>query len=123
LGIQKQLRLLFPLEVRDNSLGKLAQFLSNVAGAWDEANQEQRNKIAKTLFDQILVEDNKVVAVKPRPELEPFFKLNLECHSRDIASDPDGGRLCAFIISDGSLPGRHYLCSKASWQVAAFTTN
>jgi hypothetical protein len=61
-AIQKQLRLLFPLEVRDSSLGKLAQFLASVVGAWDEANQEQRNKIAKTLFEQILVENNKVVA-------------------------------------------------------------
>ena len=95
-GIQKQLRLLLPLEIRDNSLGKLAQFLSNVAGAWDEANQEQRNKVAKTLFEQILEEDNKVVAVKPRPELEPFFRLNLECHARDIASDPDGIRTVYF---------------------------
>jgi len=88
--IQKQLRLLSPIEVRDDHLGKLAQFLANVAEAWDEANQEQRNKLAKTLFEQILVENNKVVAVKPRPELEPFFKLSFECHSRDIASDPDG---------------------------------
>ena len=90
--IQKQLRLLSPMEVRDDHLGKLAQFLASVAEAWDEANQEQRNKLAKTLFEQILVENNKVVAVKPRPELEPFFKLSFECHSRDIASDPDGIR-------------------------------
>ena len=76
--IQKQLRLLSPIEVRDNHLGKLAQFLANVAGAWDEANQDQRNKLAKTLFEQILVENNKVVAVKPQPELEPFFELNYE---------------------------------------------
>jgi len=48
------------------------------------------SKLAKTLFEEILVEHNKVVAVKPRPELEPFFKLNFECHSRDIACDPDG---------------------------------
>ena len=94
--IQKQLRLLSPIEVRDDHLSKLAQFLANVAEAWDEANQEQRNKIAKILFEQILVENNKVVAVKPRPELEPFFKLNLECHSRDIASDPDGIRTVYF---------------------------
>ena len=90
--IQQQLRLLLPLEIRDSSLEKLAAFLANVGQAWDEANQEQRNKIAKTLFEKILVEDNKVVAVKPRPELEPFFRLNLECHSKDIASDPDGIR-------------------------------
>jgi hypothetical protein len=43
-------------------------------------------------YKQILAEDNKIVAVKPRPELEPFFRLNLECHARDIAGDPDGIR-------------------------------
>ena len=50
------------------------------------------HRIAKTLFEEILIEDKEVVAVKPRPELEPFFKLNLECHSKDIAGDPDGIR-------------------------------
>ena len=63
-----------------------------MAGAWDEANQEQRNKVAKTLFEQILEEDNKVVAVKPRLELEPFFKLDLDCHRHEFSSDPDGIR-------------------------------
>ena len=92
MDIQKQLRLLSPIEVRDNRLEKLAQFLANVAEAWDEANQEQRNKLAKTLFDQIVVENNKVVAVKPRPELEPFFKLNLDCHKYEFSCDPDGIR-------------------------------
>ena len=30
------------------------------------------------MFDQVWVEDKAVVAVKPRPELEPFFRLNYE---------------------------------------------
>ena len=64
--------------------------LASVSSAWDKADQEQRNRIAQTLFEEILVEDRKVVAVRPRPELEPVFKLNLECHSKDIACDPDG---------------------------------
>jgi hypothetical protein len=73
-------------------LDRLAHVLANVTGAWDEATQEQRNRLATTLFGEILVEDTKVVASPPRPELEPFFKLNLECHSRGSASDPDGIR-------------------------------
>ena len=64
--------------------------MANVIDAWDEATQEQRNKLAKALFEEILVEDNKVVAVKPRHELEPFFKLSYECHAKDIACDPEG---------------------------------
>jgi hypothetical protein len=38
-------------EVFDNRLGKLAEFLANVAGAWDSANQEQRDKLAEALFE------------------------------------------------------------------------
>ena len=97
-AIQRDLRQLSPLEDRTKELEKLAQFLANVANAWDEATQEQRNKLAKVLFEEILVENNKVVAVKPRPELEPFFKLNFDCHSKDIACDPEGGRGLGFKL-------------------------
>ena len=43
-----------------------------------EANQEQRNKLARQLFDEIWVKDKQVIAVKPRPELKPFFQLSYE---------------------------------------------
>ena len=55
---------------------KLAHFLRNVAQAWDEATQEQRNKLGSAMFEDILIDGNRTVAVKPRPELEPFFALN-----------------------------------------------
>lgn len=71
-------------------LKKLAKFLANVSDAWQEASQEQRNRLAGSLFEQIRVEGGRVVLVKPRAELEPFFKLNHECHTRDIGSDPEG---------------------------------
>jgi len=56
----------------------LAEFLKNVAKAWREANEEQRNKLARQLFDEIWVKDKQVIAVKPRPELKPFFQLSYE---------------------------------------------
>jgi hypothetical protein len=31
--------------------------------------------------------------VKPRAELDPFFKINFERHARDIGSDPEGLRV------------------------------
>jgi len=86
-AIERELRTLTPVEDRSKELDKLAKFLANVVDAWDEATQGQRNKLTK-----ILVEDNKVTAVKPRPELEPFFKLSYECHAKDIACDPEGNR-------------------------------
>lgn len=88
--IQGQLRTLAEPQDKPQVLSKLAHFLANVADAWREANQEQRNKLAKTLFEQIRVEDQKVVAVKPRPEFEPFFKLNFERQAKIIASETEG---------------------------------
>ncbi len=90
--IERELKSLTIPEESGETLSKLACFLSDVLQAWKEATQEQRNKLAKMLFEEIRIEDNKVVAVRPRPEFEPFFKLNFECHSKSIAGDPDGIR-------------------------------
>ena len=57
-------------------LQKLATFLNSVASAWKDASHEQRNAIARQLFTEIWIKDKQVVAVKPRPELELFFKLS-----------------------------------------------
>jgi hypothetical protein len=75
----------------EDNLKRLAEFLANVAEVWREANQEQKNKLARVLFEEIKLDNGgKIVVVKPRPELEPFFKLSYECHARDIAGDPGG---------------------------------
>jgi site-specific DNA recombinase len=78
--IQKQLRELAPAEDKAKNLDKLAHFLANVADAWKEGTQEQRNKLANVLFERIWIEDNRVVEVKPRDELRPFFQLSYEEH-------------------------------------------
>ena len=75
---QQHLQLLAPGESQTKSLGGLAEFLADVAEGWEEANQEQRNKLARCLFLEIWVKDKQVVAVKPQTELAPFFKLNYE---------------------------------------------
>jgi len=76
--VRQQLQLHTPIQDPTESLERLAGFLANVAEAWEEANQEQRNKLARCLFQEIWVKDKQVVAVKPQPELAPFFKLNHE---------------------------------------------
>ena len=87
------MRQLPPIENREGELKGLAHFLANVADAWREANQLQRNKLAKVLFEEVRFDSGgKVVAVKPKPELQPFFKLSYECHARDIGCDPEGIR-------------------------------
>ena len=87
-----------PLEDESQVMDKLAHFLANVAEAWKEASQERRNKLARALFDQIQIEDNKVAFVRPRPELQPFFKINFESHAKDIGCDPEGGWPPDFIL-------------------------
>jgi hypothetical protein len=86
-----QLRQLSPVMSSKDNLKRLADFLANVAEAWREANQEQRNKLARVLFEEVRLDNGgKVVAVKPKIELEPFFRLSYECHAKDIAGDPGG---------------------------------
>jgi hypothetical protein len=87
------LRLVSPLENESNVLERLAELLRNVAEAWKDAGQEQKNRLAGQLFDEIWVKDKQVIAVKPRPELKPFFQLSYEEWLKKFESensDPPG---------------------------------
>ena len=75
---QRQLRSLEPSSNGVDTLDRLAEFLKDVNAAWEAATQEQRNKLARSLFEEIWLQDKRVVAVKPRDEFEPFFRLNYE---------------------------------------------
>ncbi len=77
-AIQRELRVLASPEDKGETLNKLALFLGNVVDAWKEASQEQRNKLAGALFEQVWIEHNRVVGIKPREELKPFFQLSYE---------------------------------------------
>lgn len=77
--IERRLRALAPLtESRLKKLDKLAHFLKHIAGAWKVANQEQRNTLARSLFQEVWIGDREVVAVRPQPELESFFDLHYQ---------------------------------------------
>jgi len=76
--IQRELKTLTPSENDSKVLERLATFLKSMAQAWREANQEQRNRLGRQLFEEIWLQDKQVIAVKPRPELEPFFRLSFE---------------------------------------------
>lgn len=87
--LESQLAKLAPFKASSEPLKRLADFLANITTAWDRANDEQRNKLARCLFQEVWVKDRDVVAVKPQPEFEPFFRLNWEEFSRGMMS---GGR-------------------------------
>jgi site-specific DNA recombinase len=57
---------------------RLAKLLADLSMAWTVATAEERNKIARELFADVIIENRTAVAVKPRPELAPFFET-LEC--------------------------------------------
>ena len=76
--VKQELTLLSPIEEKDASLDRLAQFLASVADGWTQANQDQRNRLARCLFQEVWIEGKQVVAVRPQPEMKPFFDLNFE---------------------------------------------
>lgn len=77
-AIHHKLQELTPADVRPQALQKLASFLKDIAAAWEQATQEQRNKLAGCLFEVVWIKDKKVTAVTPRPEFKPFFDLRYE---------------------------------------------
>lgn len=90
-SIENQLERLNPIGCKSKILEELARFLTAVNIAWKEANQSERNRIARVLFDDILLDSKGiVVALKPRIELEPFFRLSFEAHKKNLGSDPEG---------------------------------
>ncbi len=82
--IQRELDSLRPPANNGESLGKLAAFLNDVGMAWAEADQRQRNRLALSLFEAVWIQDQKVLAVTPRPELRPFFDLQYEGMWHDV---------------------------------------
>ncbi len=89
----RQLESLKSVPDQTGHLDRLAKFLSDVPAAWVAATQEQRNKLARALFDQVWLEDKTVVAVKPRTELEPFFRLNYENLTKKNIEDTTSTRV------------------------------
>jgi hypothetical protein len=47
--------------------------LKDLPAAWDAATSEQRNALARLVFESIEIEDDRVIAVVPQPDFAPFF--------------------------------------------------
>ena len=52
----------------------LAAFLADLPSAWTVATPTERNRLARQLFGEAIIENRTVVAVKPRPDLAFFFE-------------------------------------------------
>ena len=80
--IRHKLDILTPPETDTRMLNRFAHFLESVPDAWEAATQEQRNRLASELFEDVIVEHNRVLGVKPKAELKPFFQLSYEEHQK-----------------------------------------
>jgi len=77
---------------RREMLERLASYLHSIGTAWKDADQEQRNKLVKTLFDNIRVEDGMIRGITPTTEFTPLLVLN-HLHKRPKR-----------LVSEGSNP-------------------
>jgi hypothetical protein len=77
-ALDQQLREIAAAQPDDDRLRRLASFLADIVKAWDAATEEQRNKLARCLFEEIWLNGKSIVAVRPVSEFEPFFRLNYE---------------------------------------------
>jgi site-specific DNA recombinase len=87
---------------------RLTGFLADLPSAWAVATPEERNRLARQLFAEAVIENRTVVAVKPRPELLPFF-VDL------FIGGSDGGRSCVFHPARWAFP--HSLPRPANWHL------
>jgi hypothetical protein len=60
---------------RPEMLDRLQRYVMNAGAAWDDADDAQRNRLVRARFESVLVHDQHLVAVRPRPELQPYLTL------------------------------------------------
>jgi site-specific DNA recombinase len=78
---------------------RLMSLLVELSNAWVVASPEERNKIARKLFADVVIENRTAVAVKPRPELAPFF-APLACQPVDEITPKRKRRASATLSHD-----------------------
>lgn len=64
------------MSAQKDSLEQLATFLKNFEVSWQETNQEQRNQLARTLFEKIRVENHEIRGITPTSEFIPLLTLS-----------------------------------------------
>jgi site-specific DNA recombinase len=88
--LQREIANLRTADEQGATLERAAAFLTDLPAAWASADQEQRNMLARLLFEEIHVKDKWVVAVKPQPTFVGFF--GLDCQSKRLSGGSDGAR-------------------------------
>jgi hypothetical protein len=96
-------------------VARAAAFLSDLPAAWADATPEQRNALARLIFQKIEIEDDRVTAVVPKPDFAPFFAqaenemgwpdlATPDCQELSLAGGSDGHRFRVFSLRRRPLP-------------------
>lgn len=60
---------------RSNAIAeRLTTNVANVAGAWKTETAAERNKLAREMFNGVVIDNRTAVAVMPRPDLHAFSR-------------------------------------------------
>jgi len=136
--IQRELRELQPTFTQHARLEQLREFLSSLPLAWRHATAEERNRLARAIYDDVYVDGHRLVSVRPRDEVSPFFRLG--CHLEGGTCGPEEirsrlrGRLSIRKITPSELTfqvrhigaqrewGRDQVRSAGAWSVRQFRT-
>jgi hypothetical protein len=73
--LQARLARLTVRQSTPDHVGRMARFLTDMALAWEAADQEQKNRLASELFEKVWLKDGIIQGVTPRPDMVPFFDL------------------------------------------------
>jgi hypothetical protein len=68
------------------ALARLGAYVRDVRAAWRDADKANRRLLVRTLFEQLWVVGERIVAVRPAPQFAPFFRV-----LRHPDPTPDGG--------------------------------
>ena len=92
------------MEPNPDVLESLALFFKEITIAWEQATQEQRNRLVTCLFEAVWIKEKKVVAVTPRPEFKPFFDLQYGGMSHGVLHMRPRGDLSSLIQTFSAIP-------------------
>ena len=54
---------------------QLSAYVREVKQAWQDADMTQRRQLVRTLFEEMWVQDERIIGIKPVPQFQPFFNF------------------------------------------------
>ena len=64
------------------TMRQMSARITDLVHAWESASEDQRARLAAAILTEIHVEDQRIVAIRPRPALRPYFEELIETDGR-----------------------------------------